>query len=128
MLIPYLRTLNFRRFSFRRYSRYTFRRYSLDVIGATVFHCLVAGGHQLRLFHQAPDALRPLNTYTLAERHRFIPCATLLVRLVKAPINHDGKPMQVRKAQKSRIAQKIGHWWDSNSVLLLRKPALWPLG
>ena len=34
MLIPNLNTLDFRRYSFRRYSRNTFRRYSLDVIRA----------------------------------------------------------------------------------------------
>ena len=35
MLIPYLKTLNFRRYSFKRYSRNTYGRYFLDDIRAT---------------------------------------------------------------------------------------------
>ena len=56
MLIPYLKILNFRRYSFRRYSQNTFRRYSFDVIRA------------LLLFPRGTG--RPIQTVTMPELHQ----------------------------------------------------------
>ncbi|XP_075250609.1 uncharacterized protein LOC142342860 isoform X2 [Convolutriloba macropyga] len=78
-----------------------------DALGTQV--SLNEGGHQLRLFHQAPDALRPLSVFSLPERHRYIPCASLLVRIVKAPTGHDGSPLQALRVPQNDH-ERLGLW------------------
>lgn len=55
------------------------------------------GGHQLRLYHQGPTGLDPLCESSMRdEGTQYVPCATLLLRLVKAPIGPQGKALEVR--------------------------------
>ena len=59
---------------------------------------LNAGNHQLRLWSVGPDGLEPLTEDCLkATGVRHVPCATVLVRLVKTPYGPDGNPLEVKK-------------------------------
>ena len=54
------------------------------------------GAHQLRLYHESPNGLDPLTNTLLKESHvRYVPCATLLVRVVKAPKGPNGRTLEV---------------------------------
>ncbi|KAH0618690.1 hypothetical protein JD844_018099 [Phrynosoma platyrhinos] len=45
------------------------------------------GAHQLRIFHNSPCPDQPFSTHALTSIGRYVPCATLLVRLLKAPVD-----------------------------------------
>ncbi|XP_060089287.1 uncharacterized protein LOC132567622 isoform X2 [Heteronotia binoei] len=45
------------------------------------------GAHQLRIFHNSPCPDQPFSVSSLTTAGRYVPCATLLVRLLKAPVN-----------------------------------------
>ncbi|XP_064626695.1 uncharacterized protein LOC135487166 isoform X4 [Lineus longissimus] len=56
------------------------------------------GAHQLRLYHYGPTGTEPLTDSTLRNSAiRTIPCASVLVRLVKAPVGADDKPLLADK-------------------------------
>ncbi|CAI5777313.1 Hypothetical predicted protein [Podarcis lilfordi] len=52
------------------------------------------GAHQLRIFHNSPCPDQPFSTSSLTSVGRYVPCATLLVRLIKAPVNSSHKTLQ----------------------------------
>ncbi|KAF7253904.1 Coiled-coil domain-containing protein 17, partial [Varanus komodoensis] len=52
------------------------------------------GAHQLRIFHNGPCLDQPFSTTTLTSTGRYVPCATLLVRLVKAPVDASHRTLQ----------------------------------
>ena len=55
------------------------------------------GAHQLRLYHKEPNGVDPFMEGCLRKSaNRAIPCATLLVRLAKAPLGSNGVPLEVR--------------------------------
>ncbi|XP_048352163.1 coiled-coil domain-containing protein 17 [Sphaerodactylus townsendi] len=45
------------------------------------------GAHQLRIFHSSPCTDQPFSVNSLAASGWYVPCATLLVRILKAPVN-----------------------------------------
>ncbi|XP_075472235.1 coiled-coil domain-containing protein 17 isoform X1 [Ascaphus truei] len=57
------------------------------------------GAHQIRLYHRAPPTDRPFSVEALELSGRVVPCATLLLRLVKASgdkNHHNLKPILLR--------------------------------
>ncbi|XP_061486413.1 uncharacterized protein LOC133386710 [Rhineura floridana] len=52
------------------------------------------GAHQLRIFHNGPCPDQPFSTSSLTTVGRYVPCATLLVRLIKAPVNSNHQTLQ----------------------------------
>nr|XP_015210948.1 PREDICTED: coiled-coil domain-containing protein 17 [Lepisosteus oculatus] len=64
---------------------------NLDTAGLQI--SLNEGGHQLRLYHNGPDPDKPLSTSALSTQGRYVPCATLLVRLVRAPVDNNGQTL-----------------------------------
>ncbi|XP_078502646.1 uncharacterized protein LOC144760234 [Lissotriton helveticus] len=52
------------------------------------------GAHQIRLYHSGPSTDQPFSVHALASSGRIVPCATLLVRLVKAPVDKNQKTLQ----------------------------------
>ncbi|XP_043555057.1 uncharacterized protein LOC122554308 [Chiloscyllium plagiosum] len=60
---------------------------SPKVDSAVVQISLNEGPHQLRLYYDGPDPDKPLSVNAVTLRGRYIPCATLLVRLVKAQVD-----------------------------------------
>lgn len=56
------------------------------------------GSHQLRLYNQGPNGVDPFTESCLRDAHsRHVPCASLLVRLFKAPKGPNGKLLEVKK-------------------------------
>lgn len=53
------------------------------------------GAHQLRLYAEGPEGNEPMTATCIANR-KHIPCATILIRLVKATLGPLGKPLEVR--------------------------------
>ena len=54
------------------------------------------GAHQVALYARGPDGLDPITETCLQSVGvRSVPCASLLVRLVKAPLDANRKPLQV---------------------------------
>ena len=54
------------------------------------------GAHQLRLYPQGPDGTEPMTAACLRESGQHpLPCASLLVRLVKAPRGPNEKALEV---------------------------------
>ncbi|KAJ8376289.1 hypothetical protein SKAU_G00068690 [Synaphobranchus kaupii] len=51
------------------------------------------GAHQLRLYHSGPDPDKPLSTKALSSASRRVPCATVLVRVVRAPVDEEGRAL-----------------------------------
>ena len=63
---------------------------------ANVQVALNAGGHQVRLYNQGPTGIEPLTGTCLSEvGARYVPCATLLLRIVHAPVGSNGHPLEV---------------------------------
>ena len=55
------------------------------------------GGHQLRLYQAGPNPSEPLTEPCLREAgSRRVPCASLLLRLYKAPVGPQGRPLEVK--------------------------------
>ncbi|KAL8178804.1 UNVERIFIED_CONTAM: hypothetical protein K2H54_056596 [Gekko kuhli] len=52
------------------------------------------GAHQLRIFHNSPCPDQPFSVSSLTASGRYVPCATLLVRLLKAPVNSSRQTLQ----------------------------------
>lgn len=52
------------------------------------------GAHQLRIFHNSPCPDQPFSTHNLTITGRYVPCATLLVRICKAPVNSSHQTLQ----------------------------------
>ncbi|XP_077190107.1 coiled-coil domain-containing protein 17 isoform X2 [Paroedura picta] len=52
------------------------------------------GAHQLRIFHSSPCPDQPFSVSSLTASGRYVPCATLLVRLLKAPVNSSHQTLQ----------------------------------
>jgi hypothetical protein len=56
------------------------------------------GAHQLRMFNQGPNGVDPMTDSSFRDAgSRVIPCASVLVRLVKIPRGPGGKPVEVIK-------------------------------
>lgn len=54
------------------------------------------GAHQLRLYSKGPNGVDPLSESILVDSGvRPVPCASILVRLQKAPQGPNGKPLEV---------------------------------
>ncbi|KAJ8392508.1 hypothetical protein AAFF_G00073860 [Aldrovandia affinis] len=51
------------------------------------------GAHQLRVYHSGPDPNKPLSTKALSSASRRVPCATVLVRVVRAPVDEEGRAL-----------------------------------
>ncbi|XP_066548808.1 uncharacterized protein LOC136715039 [Amia ocellicauda] len=64
---------------------------SLDTGGLQV--SLNEGAHQLRLYHSGPDPNKPLSCGALSTGGRCVPCASLLVRLLRAPVDESGRAL-----------------------------------
>ncbi|XP_043376337.1 coiled-coil domain-containing protein 17 isoform X2 [Dermochelys coriacea] len=52
------------------------------------------GAHQLRVYHSGPDTDQPFSVGTLTSAGRYVPCASLLVRLLKAPVDSSHQILQ----------------------------------
>ncbi|XP_054837255.1 coiled-coil domain-containing protein 17 isoform X2 [Eublepharis macularius] len=52
------------------------------------------GAHQLRIYHNSPCPDQPFSVSSLTASGRYVPCATLLVRLLKAPENSSHQTLQ----------------------------------
>ncbi|XP_077980871.1 uncharacterized protein LOC144436074 isoform X3 [Glandiceps talaboti] len=52
------------------------------------------GAHQLKLFHLGPDANKPLTNVTLKDTQKHVPCASVLVRIKRAPMGPNRKAME----------------------------------
>ncbi|XP_069498487.1 uncharacterized protein [Ambystoma mexicanum] len=52
------------------------------------------GAHQIRLYHSSPPTDQPLSVRALADGGRIVPCATLLVRVVRAPVDKNQQTIQ----------------------------------
>ncbi|XP_061096358.1 uncharacterized protein LOC133127456 [Conger conger] len=72
------------------------------------------GAHQLRLYHSGPDPDKPLSTKALSSASRRVPCATVLVRVARAPVDEHGLAL-------SRSQLPEGHWGKLG--LLLPRPS-----
>ncbi|XP_063003619.1 uncharacterized protein LOC134413366 [Elgaria multicarinata webbii] len=59
------------------------------------------GAHQLRIFHNSPCPAQPFSTSTLTSIGRYVPCATLLVRLLKAPVDSSHQTLQRNMVSKT---------------------------
>jgi len=56
------------------------------------------GAHQLRLYAQGPNGVDPLTENCLRDGGvRIVPCASLLVRLVKVARGASGKALEVQE-------------------------------
>ena len=54
------------------------------------------GAHQLRLYRDGPNGADPMAECILRDSEvRTVPCATCLVRIVKAPVGPQGNVLQV---------------------------------
>ncbi|XP_055497671.1 uncharacterized protein LOC129700897 isoform X2 [Leucoraja erinacea] len=58
------------------------------------------GAHQLRLYYDGPDPDKPLSVNAVTVGGRFIPCATLLVRLVKIQADKNLQHIETDKVPK----------------------------
>nr|XP_033771786.1 coiled-coil domain-containing protein 17 isoform X2 [Geotrypetes seraphini] len=56
------------------------------------------GAHQLRLYHRGPALDQPLSVQALTHGGRYIPCASLLVRVVKAPVDKAQRTLHRQEA------------------------------
>ncbi|KAJ6659435.1 hypothetical protein lerEdw1_018669 [Lerista edwardsae] len=65
------------------------------------------GAHQLRIFHNSPCPDQPFSTHNLTLTGRYIPCATLLVRICKAPVNSSQQILQRNMVPQKKWA-KLG--------------------
>ncbi|XP_065409802.1 coiled-coil domain-containing protein 17 isoform X1 [Chrysemys picta bellii] len=54
------------------------------------------GAHQLRLYHSGPATDQPFSVGALTSAGRYVPCASLLVRLLKAPVDSSHQTLQRR--------------------------------
>ncbi|XP_032660434.2 coiled-coil domain-containing protein 17 isoform X1 [Chelonoidis abingdonii] len=52
------------------------------------------GAHQLRLYHSGPATDQPFSVGALTSAGRYVPCASLLVRLLKAPVDSSHQTLQ----------------------------------
>ncbi|XP_053100271.1 coiled-coil domain-containing protein 17 isoform X3 [Hemicordylus capensis] len=52
------------------------------------------GAHQLRIFHNSPCLDQPFSTRIVTSTGRYVPCATLLVRISKAPVDSSHQTLQ----------------------------------
>ncbi|XP_067845688.1 uncharacterized protein [Heptranchias perlo] len=59
------------------------------------------GAHQLRLYYDGPDPDKPLSINAVTIEGRYIPCATLLVRLVKARVDKNLRALERDKVPKT---------------------------
>ncbi|XP_070562570.1 uncharacterized protein [Ptychodera flava] len=59
------------------------------------------GTHQIRLHHLGPDANKPLSNQTLKQTQLPVPCASVLVRLKKATIGPNGRPLEADRVPES---------------------------
>ncbi|XP_051866605.1 uncharacterized protein LOC127567700 [Pristis pectinata] len=59
------------------------------------------GAHQLRLYYDGPDPDKPLSVNAITVGGRYIPCATLLVRLVKVQTDKNLQALERDKVPKS---------------------------
>ena len=81
---------------------------NLGVIGQPVVDegvqvSLNEGGFQLRIYANAPNLEKPLSVQMpVADRHRSWPCASLLVRIVKAPKDDFGTVLSVDDVPQSK--------------------------
>ncbi|XP_074643635.1 uncharacterized protein LOC141900574 isoform X3 [Tubulanus polymorphus] len=96
---------------------------SLDEGGQQV--SLNEGAHQLRLYHFGPNGSDPLTEGSMRDAGvRIIPCASLLVRLIRAPIGHNGLALTGDKIPEKDWA-RYGLWVPrprySDRVYLSRK-------
>ncbi|XP_078575992.1 uncharacterized protein LOC144861823 isoform X4 [Branchiostoma floridae x Branchiostoma japonicum] len=73
----------------------TQRQPMVDTPGLQV--SLNEGAHQVRLYSGGPNALDPLTDNTLRGTKRHVPCASLLLRLVKAPKDQHGRPLEAER-------------------------------
>ncbi|XP_066298686.1 uncharacterized protein [Branchiostoma lanceolatum] len=73
----------------------TQRQPMVDTPGLQV--SLNEGAHQVRLYSGGPNALDPLTDNTLRGSKRHVPCASLLLRLVKAPKDQHGRPLEAER-------------------------------
>ncbi|MGH0122546.1 UNVERIFIED_CONTAM: hypothetical protein FKN15_038096 [Acipenser sinensis] len=79
---------------------------SVDTTGVQI--SLNEGGHQLRLYHRGPDPDKPLSASSLAAGGgRRVPCASLLVRLVKAPVDKNHRAL-LRSAVPEADWERLG--------------------
>ncbi|XP_050401529.1 uncharacterized protein LOC126818261 isoform X2 [Patella vulgata] len=71
---------------------------------------LNTGAHQLRLYSQGPNGVDPLSEGSLRNANiRLIPCASVLVRIVKVPKGPNGKPLESNKVPQSDWL-RLGLW------------------
>jgi hypothetical protein len=66
------------------------------------------GGHQLRLYHEVPDGSQPFTAYCLNNK-KIVPCASLLVRLIKAASGPSGQLLQSADVPRSDWSKR-GLW------------------
>ncbi|XP_025108860.1 uncharacterized protein LOC112573069 isoform X2 [Pomacea canaliculata] len=87
----------------------TVKQPSIDKQGMQV--SLNEGSHQLRLYNQGPNGVDPFTESSLRDAHsRHVPCASLLVRLFKAPKGPNGKLLESSKHPQSDWA-RLGLWY-----------------
>ncbi|XP_040190531.1 uncharacterized protein LOC120922124 [Rana temporaria] len=60
------------------------------------------GGHQIRIYHTSPPTDRPFSVESLASSGRFVPCATLLIRIQKGKIQQHAEDPMVERPQYSQ--------------------------
>ena len=61
------------------------------------------GCHQLRLYSKGPNGVDPLCEGCLwGAGARHVPCASMLLRLIRAPMGPQGKPLEVRDTNTHR--------------------------
>ncbi|KAJ8277881.1 hypothetical protein GJAV_G00081220 [Gymnothorax javanicus] len=70
------------------------------------------GAHQLRLYHSGPDPEKPLSAKALSSSSRYVPCATLLIRVVMAPADEEGRALSRSQVDKAN--------WEKLGLLLPR--------
>ncbi|KAI0225502.1 hypothetical protein LSAT2_023748 [Lamellibrachia satsuma] len=68
------------------------------------------GAHQLRLYHQEPNDADPFTEACLQKSvNRVIPCATVLVRLLKTPLGPSGLPLEISHVHRVQW-ERLGLW------------------
>ncbi|XP_064605743.1 uncharacterized protein LOC135470637 [Liolophura sinensis] len=68
------------------------------------------GAHQLRLYQRGPDGDEPVSERCLRESHtRYIPAASILVRLVKVVRGKNGRPLECSRVPESDWV-RLGLW------------------
>lgn len=76
------------------------------------------GAHQLRLYSQGPNGVDPFTEKCLRDTNvRYIPCASLLVRLTKVSKGPKGKPLEVKSLCIHMLGHQLHKHWLIHQII-----------